>query len=78
MNYEILSLETAEKLAKKSRRNRNKSLIKINKAIKMLEYYTRYGENITLNGNALKPILAVLRGEEWKTGQEIVEVMHLY
>ena len=34
------------------------------KAIKMLEYYTRYGENITLNGNALKPILAVLRGEE--------------
>ena len=57
MNYEILSLETAEKLAKKSRRNRNKSLIKINKAIKMLEYYTRYGENITLNGNALKPIL---------------------
>lgn len=64
MNYEILSLETAEKLAKKSRRNRNKSLIKINKAIKMLEYYTRYGENITLNGNALKPILAVLRGED--------------
>ena len=50
MNYEILSLETAEKLAKKSRRKRNKSLIKINKAIKMLEYYTRYGENITLNG----------------------------
>ena len=32
------------------RRKRNKSLIKINKAIKMLEYYTRYGENITLNG----------------------------
>lgn len=64
MNYEILSLETAEKLAKKSRRKRNKSLIKINKAIKMLEYYTKYGENITLNGNALKPILAVLKGEE--------------
>ena len=64
MNYEILSLETAEKLAKKSRRNRNKSLIKIDKAIKMLEYYTRYGENIILNGNALKPILAVLRGED--------------
>ena len=68
MNYEILSLETAEKLAKKSRRNRNKSLIKIDKAIKMLEYYTRYGENIILNGNALKPILAVLKGEERKTG----------
>lgn len=64
MNYEILSLETAEKLAKKSRRKRNKSLIKINKAIKMLEYYTRYGENIILNGNTLKPILAVLKGEE--------------
>lgn len=64
MNYEILSLETAEKLAKKSRRKRNKSLIKINKAIKMLEYYVKHGENITLNGNALKPILAVLRGEE--------------
>ena len=64
MNYEILSLETAEKLAKKSRRKRNKSLIKINKAIKMLEYYTNYGENIILNGNVLKPILAVLRGEE--------------
>jgi hypothetical protein len=64
MNYEILSLETAEKLAKKSRRKRNKSLIKIDKAIKMLEYYVNYGENITLNGNALKPILAVLRGED--------------
>ena len=64
MNYEILSLGTAEKLAKKSRRKRNKSLIKINKAIKMLEYYTKYGENITLNGNALKPILVVLKGEE--------------
>ena len=64
MNYELLSLETAEKLAKKCRGKRNKSLIKINKAIKMLEYYTKYGENITLNGNALKPILAVLRGEE--------------
>lgn len=64
MNYEILSLETAEKLAKKSRRNRNKNIIKINKAIRMLEYYVKNGENIILNGNALKPILAVLKGEE--------------
>ncbi len=64
MNGEFLSLETAEKLAKKSRRKRSKNTIKINKAIKMLEYYTRYGENIILNGNALKPILAVLKGKE--------------
>ena len=64
MNYEILSLETAEKLAKKSRKKRNKNIIKIDKAIRMLEYYVKNGENVILNGNALKPILAVLKGEE--------------
>jgi len=60
MNYEILSLETAEKLAKANNKENAK---KIKKAIKMLEYYVKHGDNIILNGNALKPILAVLRGE---------------
>jgi len=64
MNGESLSLETADKLAKKSRRKRNKNIIKINKAKKMLEYYTNLGENVILNGNALKPILDILRGED--------------
>ena len=61
MNYEILSLETAEKLTKANHKENAK---KIKKAIKMLEYYVKSGDTITLNGNSLKPILAVLKGEE--------------
>jgi hypothetical protein len=63
MKGEYLNIETAEKLAKKSRRKINSNAIKINKAIKKLEYYVNLGENVILNGNALKPILAVLKGE---------------
>lgn len=61
MNYEILSIETAEKLAKANNRENAK---KIKKAIKMLEYYVKRGDTITLNGNSLKPILAVFKGKE--------------